>query len=161
VIRIVSLWIADGPPCQFDPTLAPWFATCNDAVDDVREKLKRARRFKDHILSVALVRLRDDCERLFRLFVSSGTGIRVMEGPDGEDRLNDEDREAALQLHDISETIRDHMSAELVDNLALARVVGRMFDHPSMHTTSAVACDAMNARQRFERMRDPGNWQRA
>jgi hypothetical protein len=55
------------------------------------------------------------------------------EGPTARTGSTTKTARQRLQLHDISETIRDHMSAELVDNLALARVVGRMFDHRRAH----------------------------
>ena len=121
-IAIVSVWLIGEFPYGFDPKLAPWFATCKDAIRDVRGKLEEQRRFFDCCLRFALRNLRVHCEFNVRTVAIPiiWRGSERLAWLDDID-VTEEDRGAVRMMHWMAGMIAQRAEINMRERLALLR----------------------------------------
>ena len=117
-LAIISAWLVDN----FDPKLAPWFATCKDAIRDVRGKLEEQRRFFDCCLQFALRNLRVHCEFNVRTVAIPiiWRGSERLAWLDDVD-VTEEDRGAVRMMHWMTGMIAQRAEINMRERLALLR----------------------------------------
>ena len=127
-LAIISAWLVDN----FDPKLAPGFATCKDAIRDVRGKLEEERRRFDARLQSAFHNLRT-------YYISHAQPYAVRIALMGRPviawkagYISGEDREAVMEMYGICDEIREMADIDMQQRLELLHELVDYFEDPPL-----------------------------
>ena len=105
VVEIMSTWLVEN----FDPKLAPWFATCKDAVEPVRHLSEEEREQRDKVTRWAL-------DRLYR-------GLESMDKPEAWEGIDHRVHRLVVEMVEAARFVR---YGRLRDKLGLGRHIDEM-----------------------------------
>ena len=148
--QLISAWLVD----KFDPKLAPWFATCKDAIRDVRGKLEEERREFDARLQLAFHNLRTCYVSHARSYgvriVFMGSTVLMVRDP----YTSNEDRDAVMDMYGICDMIKEMADVDMQHRLELLHELVEFFEDPGFGPDTYLAVQqALAGWEAFQRER--------